>query len=166
MNSSQNITISAAVRDERLDRVSEDILLLLPLLYRTLLRVTHEKTRKNPINMQLRMLIMLTHAGMMQPSDIGIRMGISKPNVSALIDKLIVLGYVERRPDERDRRVIHIALTARGRKFLANRLQVVRKGIKYNLSVLDSADLDSLYGALDTFKIIISKMDNHEITNV
>ena len=142
-----------------MDRVSEDILLLLPLLYRTLLRVTHGKTRKNPINMQLRMLIMLTHAGMMQPSDIGIRMGISKPNVSALIDKLIVLGYVERRPDERDRRVIHIALTARGRKFLANRLQVVRKGIKYNLSVLDSADLDSLYGALDTFKMIISKMD-------
>lgn len=159
MNSSQNITISAAGREERLDQVSEDILLLLPLLYRTLLRLTYGKTRKNPINMQLRMLIMLTHAGMMQPSDIGIRMGISKPNVSALIDKLIVLGYVERKPDERDRRVIHIALTARGRKFLANRLQVVRKGIKYNLSVLDSADLDSLYGALDTFKIIISKMD-------
>jgi DNA-binding MarR family transcriptional regulator len=159
MNSSQNITISAAGSEERLDRVSEDILLLLPLLYRTLLRVTNEKTRKNPINMQLRMLIMLAHAGMMQPSDIGIRMGISKPNVSALIDKLIVLGYVERRPDERDRRVIHIALTARGRKFLANRLQVVRKGIKYNLSVLDSADLDSLYEALDKFKIIISKME-------
>ena len=159
MNSSQNITISAAGREERLDQVSEDILLLLPLLYRTLLRVTHGKTRKNPINMQMRMLIMLTHAGMMQPSDIGIRMGISKPNVSALIDKLIVLGYVERRPDERDRRVIHIALTAKGRKFLANRLQVVRKGIKYNLSVLGSADLDGLYGALDTFKIIISKMD-------
>jgi len=159
MNSSQNITISAAGREERLDQVSEDILLLLPLLYRTLLRVTHGKTRKNPINMQLRMLIMLTHAGMMQPSDIGIRMGISKSNVSALIDKLIVLGYVERRPDERDRRVIHIAVTAKGRKFLANRLQVVRKGIKYNLSALGFADLDSLYGALGTFKIIISKMD-------
>jgi DNA-binding MarR family transcriptional regulator len=159
MNSSQNITISAAGKEERLDQVSEDILLLLPLLYRTLLRVTHGKTRKNPINMQLRMLIMLTHAEMMQPSDIGIRMGISKPNVSALIDKLIVLGYVERRPDERDRRVIHIAVTAKGRKFLANRLQVVRKGIKYNLSALGFADLDSLYGALDTFKIIISKMD-------
>jgi len=159
MNSSQNITISAAGREERLDQVSEDILLLLPLLYRTLLRVTLGKTRKNPINMQLRMLIMLTHAGPTQPSEIGIRMGISKPNVSALIDKLIVLGYVERRPDERDRRVIHIALTARGRKFLANRLQVVRKGIKYNLSALDLADLDGLYGALDKFKMIISKMD-------
>jgi DNA-binding MarR family transcriptional regulator len=159
MNSSQNITISAAGREERLDRVSEDILLLLPLLYRTLLKVTHGKNRKNPINMQLRMLIMLTHAGPMQPSEIGIRMGISKSNVSALIDKLIVLEYVERRPDERDRRVIHIALTAKGRKFLANRLQVVRKGIKYNLSVLDSSDLDSLYGALDSFKIVISKMD-------
>ena len=121
--------------------------------------MSHGKTMKNPLNMQLRMLIMLTHAGMMQPSDIGIRMGISKPNVSALTDKLIVLGYVERRPDDKDRRVIHIAITARGRKFLANRLQLVRKGIKYNLSVLGPDDLESLYEALDTFKRIISKVD-------
>jgi len=159
MNNSHNITISREYREERLDRISENILLLLPQLYRTLLRASRGQTMKNPINMQLRVLIMLAHAGMMQPSDIGIRMGISKPNVSALIDKLIVLGYVERRPDERDRRVIHIALTARGRKFLANRLKHVGKGIKYNLSTLGSADLDSLYDALDTFKMIISRVD-------
>jgi len=159
MNISQNITISLASREDRLESISENILLLLPQLYRTLLRVSHGKTMKNPLNMQLRMLIMLTHAGMMQPSDIGIRMGISKPNVSALTDKLIVLGYVERRPDDKDRRVIHIAITARGRKFLANRLQLVRKGIKYNLSVLGPEDLEGLYEALDTFKRIISKVD-------
>jgi DNA-binding MarR family transcriptional regulator len=159
MNNSQNITISARCKEERLDRISENILLFFPLFYKNILILSHEKTAKNPINMQLRMLIMLTHTGMMQPSEIGIRMGISKPNVSALTDKLIVLGYVERRPDEKDRRVIHIEVTAKGRKFVANRLQLVRKGIKNNLSGLDTDDLQSLYLALDTFKRIISKMD-------
>jgi len=159
MNSSHSITISSADREERLDRISENILLLLPQLYRTLLRAGHGKSRKNPINMQLRILIMLAHAGPTQPSDIGIRMGISKSNVSALIDKLVVLGYVERRPDEKDRRVVHITITARGRKFLAGRLKHVGKGIKYNLSALGSDDLDDLYSALDTFRIIISRVD-------
>ncbi|MFA5400603.1 MAG: MarR family transcriptional regulator [Dehalococcoidia bacterium] len=158
MNSSDNITISAKHREDSLDRVSENILQFFPLFYKNILKLAHGNNRVNPITMQLRVLIMLTHAGMMQPSDIGIRMGISKPNVSALIDKLIVLGHVERRPDEKDRRVIHIAITARGRRFVANRLQQVRKGIKNNLSGLDHVELDSLNMALDTFNKIISKM--------
>lgn len=112
--------------------------------------------------MQTRMLLMLAHGtpdGMLQPSEIGVRMGISKPNVTSLVDKLTGQGYVERRPDGRDRRVIHIALTTRGRKFVAARLQLIRKSIKGNLSSLSNDEIDSLYLALDTFKRIISKMD-------
>jgi len=159
MNNSQNITISSRYKEERLDSISENILLFFPLFYKNILKLAHKKTVKNPLNMQLRMLSMLTLTGMMQPSEIGIRMGISKPNVSALIDKAAELGYLERRPDEEDRRVIHIVITAKGRKFVANRFQVVRKSIKNNLSGLNSDDLDSLNLALDTFKKIISKMD-------
>lgn len=159
MNNSQNITISDRHREERLDSISENILLFFPLFYKNILKLSHKKAAKNPINMQLRMLSMLSHAGMMQPSEIGIRMGISKPNVSALIDKAAELGYVERRPDEKDRRVVHIVVTVKGRKFVANRFRLVSKGIKANLSVLGSDDLQSLYLALDTFKKIISKVD-------
>jgi len=158
MNSSDNITITAGYKEDMLDRISENILLFFPLFYRNILKLAHGNNRVNPITMQLRVLIMLTHAGMMQPSEIGIRLGISKPNVSALIDKLIVLGYVERRPDGKDRRVIHIAITARGRRFVAKRLSQVRKGIKHNLSGLDHVELDNLNMALDTFNNIISKM--------
>ncbi len=158
MNGSSNITISTGRKDDRLDGITENILLFFPLFYRNILKLAQART-KNPINMQMRMLLMLTHSGMMQPSEIGIRMGISKPNVTSLIDKLIVQGYVQRRHDEKDRRVIHIVVTARGRKFMANRLQLVRNGIKKNLSGLSHDELDSLYLAMDTFKRIISKMD-------
>jgi DNA-binding MarR family transcriptional regulator len=159
MNNSHNITISAGHKEAKLDRISENILMFFPLFYKNILKLGNKNTRKNLLNMQLRMLIMLTHAGPMQPSEIGIRMGISKPNVSALVDKLIVLGYVERRPDEVDRRVIHVAITARGRRFETGRLQMVRKGIQNNLSGLSHDELDSLNTALETFKKIISKMD-------
>jgi DNA-binding MarR family transcriptional regulator len=90
-------------------------------------------------------------------------MGISKPNVTSLIDKLIDQGYVQRRHDEKDRRVIHIVLTAKGRKFVASRLQLVRHSIKKNLSSLGQDELDSLHRALETFKRIVSKMDNSRL---
>ncbi|TSA55560.1 MAG: MarR family transcriptional regulator [Dehalococcoidia bacterium] len=159
MNGSSNITISARSKEDRLDGITENILLFFPLFYRNILRLAQERAKANPINMQMRMLFMLAHSGMMQPSEMGIRMGISKPNVTSLVDKLIEQGHVERRHDDKDRRVIHIAVTGRGRKFVAKRLQLVRNSIRRNLSGLDHDELDSLYLALDTFKRIISKMD-------
>jgi DNA-binding MarR family transcriptional regulator len=161
MNGSDNITISARRKEDSLGSITENILLFFPLFYRNILRLAHARTRANPFNMQTRMLLMLahgTHNGMLQPSEIGIRMGISKPNVTSLVDKLIEQGCVERQHDDRDRRVIHIALTARGRKFVATRLQLLRKSIKRNLSGLSHDEIESLYLALDTFKRIISKM--------
>jgi DNA-binding MarR family transcriptional regulator len=161
MNDSNNITNPARPSDDRLHGITENILLFFPLFYRNILKLIEKRVR-NPINMQTRMMLMLTHSGMMQPSEIGIRMGISKPNVTSLIDKLIGHGYVQRSHDEKDRRVIHIAVTAKGRKFVASRLKLVRNGIKKNLSGLSEDDVDSLYFALDTFKRIISKMDQSE----
>jgi len=159
MNGSSNITISAGSKEDRLDGIAENILLFFLLFYRNILRLAQERAKATPINMQMRMLFMLAHSGMMQPSEMGIRMGISKPNVTSLVDKLIEQGHVERRHDDKDRRVIHIAVTDRGRKFVAKRLQLVRNSIRRNLSGLDHDELDSLYLALDTFKRIISKMD-------
>jgi DNA-binding MarR family transcriptional regulator len=159
MNSSKGITIPAPGELDRLGIISENILLFFPLFYKNILGMTRGKSYKNPINMQSRMLVMLMHSGMMQPSEIGERMGISKPNVSALVDKLVALAYVERQPDARDRRVIHIAITTRGRRFVVNRLKAVSKVIKENLSGLDTEELDSLYVALETFKRIISRLD-------
>jgi MarR family transcriptional repressor of emrRAB len=162
MNGSKIITAFAGRKEDRLDGIAENILLFFPLFYRNILRLAHAQTRANPFNMQTRMLLMLangTHNGMLQPSEIGVRMGISKPNVTSLVDKLTGQGYVERRPDGRDRRVIHIALTIRGRKFVAARLRLIRKSIKGNLSGLSNDEIESLYLALDTFKRIISKMD-------
>lgn len=45
------------------------------------------------------------------PSDIAKRLNLSFPSTTALVDRLVKLGYVERRRSELDRRSVHIVAT-------------------------------------------------------
>ena len=45
---------------------------------------------------------------------------ISKPSATGLVDRLIAQGLVRRQGDRKDRRVVRISLTAKGRNVLAN----------------------------------------------
>ena len=51
-------------------------------------------------------------------TDLGKMLEISKPNVTALINKLIVKGFVIRTSDQQDRRIIMIRLSAKGIQFI------------------------------------------------
>ncbi|MDD5313015.1 MAG: MarR family transcriptional regulator [Dehalococcoidia bacterium] len=115
--------------------------------------------------MQYHVLSMLMIQGILPTSAIGGRLGISKPNVTSLVDRLIELGYAERRPDASDRRVINIAVTEKGRRFIANRKRQARNSIKRYLAVLQPAEIEDLAVALESFRKIISKIDNGKSGN-
>lgn len=53
------------------------------------------------------------------------RLGVSKQAVGQLVDDLVAMGMVERRPDPRDGRVRRVAFTARGREALLHGLGVL-----------------------------------------
>lgn len=146
--------------DNKLDSIVDNLFLFFPLFYRKILKGAHTKTGTNPINMQFHVLAMLMNWELLQTSEIGRKLGISKPNMTALMDKLIEKGYAQRSPDARDRRIIRIAITEKGKRFVINRKGIVRKSIKNNLSVLRDEELDNLYVALETFHGIISKVGN------
>jgi DNA-binding MarR family transcriptional regulator len=143
---------------EKLDSIAENILLFFPLFYRKLLRNANVKYRLNPGNMELRSLFILAEEGTMHSSELGSKLGVSKPNVTPLVDKLIKKGYVSRLSDEKDRRVINISITEKGRRFIAGRRRVLAEKIKQNLSSLKTEEMDALYSSLETFRDIISRV--------
>lgn len=53
-------------------------------------------------------------AGVHEPGRLAAEMGVSKQAVSKLVDGLVERGFVDRRPDESDRRRSRLLLTARG----------------------------------------------------
>jgi DNA-binding MarR family transcriptional regulator len=95
-------------------------------------------------------------------SEIGKRMDISKPHMTALVDKLIREGLVERMPDMRDRRVINVAITKAGRDTLKEFRRNARKIIMENLSSLTSDDISALYVSLKTIRSIMSRLNKNE----
>jgi DNA-binding MarR family transcriptional regulator len=103
-------------------------------------------------------LKVIREAGPMSVSEIGKRHGISKPQMTHLIDRLVYLDLVERQPDKADRRVINIALTDRGDKALDEfrALMIVR--IKQKLACLDDGELEQLSDSLCKIRGILTKL--------
>ncbi len=79
-----------------------------------------------------------------QMKDIAGFLSVTPPSVTALVDHLIWLGMVKREISEEDRRVVCIAITKKGERYLektiTESLQKMKKGLE-NLSVSEQEDL-------------------------
>jgi DNA-binding MarR family transcriptional regulator len=107
---------------------------------------------------QYRVLGVLMKSGALPVSEIGRRLYISKPYMTALIDTLIEGGFVERQPDLADRRVINITITDLGKRQLKQYVTMYKNELKTLLAGLDTTDLEKLCSSLESLKSILSKI--------
>ena len=74
---------------------------------------------------------------------------ISRPTASRVVDRLVNAGWVTRRDDDHDRRVVLIALTEAGRRQQARAARIHLDGIARLVATpLQAYDVDSLTAAL------------------
>jgi DNA-binding MarR family transcriptional regulator len=124
----------------RLSGLLEENMMQFPLVARKIIYATRDKRSGLPYDTKLRLLQAL-ESGQITPSEISRIMCISKPNVTTLITKLIDDGLAQRSHDEKDRRVINVAITEKGRKALQRyRLRVK----KYLLKAFEKFSEDEL----------------------
>ena len=69
---------------------------------------------------QLRVLQIAHERGAVTPKDLSRQMAIAQATVTALVDKLVAMGLVDRVPSQTDRRQVNIAPTPLGQATLAN----------------------------------------------
>ncbi len=143
--------------EERMDRMLDDIYSVVPLFHRTLLRV--ESQGHNPNSSDFRVLGILMRHGPLPMSRIGEWIGISKPNMTSVIDRLIVEGWVERRQDQKDRRIIEVGLTPQGKMYVDDRWREARESARKKLSTLSEAERKTLYDSLESVRVILSKLN-------
>jgi DNA-binding MarR family transcriptional regulator len=139
-----------------MNRMLDNIHLIFPLFNHALLK-TGELTH-NPMSSEFRVMLFLILRDSQPISRIGGLLGISKPNMTAVIDRLIAYGYVERRPSSEDRRIIEISITIEGRRYMGACRTEARESVKKTLSTLSTEDIDSLHASLENIRLILMKL--------
>lgn len=148
----------------KMNRMLDNIHLIFPLFNRALLKP--EELTHNPISPEFRVMLILILRNSQPISTIGGWLGISKSNMTAVIDKLIALGYIERRPSTEDRRIIDISITAEGRRYMEACKTEARESVKKRLSTLSTEDIDSLYASLENIRLILMKLSGMNDDNI
>jgi DNA-binding MarR family transcriptional regulator len=77
-------------------------------------------------------------------SDLAHQLGVTPGTVSALVDRLVERGLVERRENPQDRRQHHCQLSDGGRQLLAGLAESSRTRTRALLSLLDEHELEDV----------------------
>ena len=145
----------------KLESIADDILASFPVLFRRISKEKGHPSAKRP-NQSLPVLGVLLHHGPMPMSDIGRKMGISKPYTTVLIDQLIEKGLVERVRDADDRRLVNIKITKDGRDSFKEFRKFAREIVMRNLSSLSSEEISAFYESMKTIRRITSGLCKDE----
>jgi DNA-binding MarR family transcriptional regulator len=64
-------------------------------------------------------VLLSASSGPTSASELAALLGTSKQAAAKLVEQMADAGYLERRPDQHDRRVVRVSLTERGRELMA-----------------------------------------------
>ena len=151
------------MKTEMLDSIAEDLFTIPPLIGRSirrkLLRIAMSHIQEDISPPHFEIMKTLEEAGTLHITEIGERLQIPKPQMTHLIDKLVALDMVERQPDARDRRIINIILTGKGKTLLKKHRRMIEGAIKKSLISLTDEELEELSTSLRKLRQILSKLE-------
>ena len=139
-----------------IDKIIENLIYLHPLISKSLTRSIRTKSNLNPGSLYI--LGMLNKHKMLTMSEIGCKLSIPKPHVTAQVDKLIAEEMVERLFDTSDRRIINIRMTEKGKQdFIAIQHQI-SQDMRERIEKLDSKKLSTLFDSTLQVREILSEI--------
>ncbi len=107
-------------------------------------------------------LLVLAHAEGLSQSELAAALHVSRPTVTAMLQKMESAGTIERRPDERDQRVTRLFLTPAGRDLAARMRAVHGEIISATVGSLAETDRADLLRLLDELNLRAAAMlDEH-----
>ena len=146
-------------KDNLIDEMLGDTLIYSVLFNRELINLDEREFIKTFL-----WLISIEEYGNPSLSGLGKMLNVSKSQMTLKMDKLAQAGYTERIPDKEDRRIIRIALTPEGKRFVENSKKTVKKGMKQLLSPLSVGEIEELKKSIETIKNLVLKIQEAKKT--
>ncbi|MEG0775246.1 MarR family transcriptional regulator [Clostridium sp.] len=149
------------MEDKDLDLVIDNILYILPLINKKLIRPIFQMVKKEIPPYHFQILNFLLEQETATISEISSILCVSRPNTTPLIDKLYQEGLIHRTPNPKDRRIIDISITENGRRVAIDNFELFRDKLKSKISSLEKNDIDSFFNSLENIKVILNKMESN-----
>lgn len=147
-----------AVDQHLIDSVAQHMFHVLPLLRKRLLHMDVVQAEHGIPLSHVQVLAMLSDGNSMSVSDISRRLGIAKPNITPLVDRLLERGFVQRQRDASDRRVVNVVITPEGAHTLSAIQDTIAEQIRLQAEHLSSAEFKELAEALESIARILSAL--------
>ena len=141
--------------DALIDSVAQNLFLALPIFRKRLLHMDVIQREFNVPLSHVQVMAMLNDFGSMNVSEISRRLGIAKPNITPLIDRLIEEHYVERKRDENDRRMVNVSICPDGKNRLLEIRAKMRDLVGEWAISLSNTDLRQLNDSLATINGVL-----------
>lgn len=141
-----------------IDSVAQNMFYVLPLIKKRLLHMDLVQREHGTPLSHVQVLAMLYDAGTMSVSEISRRLGIAKPNITPLVDRLYACGYVDRQHDENDRRVVNIVLLPAGEEKLNAIRETISNQIQLQTEHLTLSEFRELNESLSNVVRILSSL--------
>ncbi len=97
---------------------------------------------------QLRSLFFISSSGNTSPGRLAASLGVTPPNVTGIVDRLVEQGLVARKESDQDRRVLLLQTTEKGEAILSDLREWRAQTMKEVLSKLTEPDLQALVKGL------------------
>jgi DNA-binding MarR family transcriptional regulator len=143
--------------DAQVERISQNVGRFMRVFHIMRNRSETAGLKPPPLDPQY-MVLALLKEGALPMSGLSRKLECSKPNVTALADRLIDEGLVSRQHDRADKRIIRLGITEKGKTVMEERKKAARAAIRANLSPLSEKDLDDLCESLERVNRIIAKL--------
>ena len=140
-----------------IDRILENMFVIMLITHKKMLRMDLGGRPDNLTRLHLAVMGELGQNSMTM-SELANTLMMTKPQLTHLVESLVSQGIVERRPDEKDRRVINLALTEKGRALLKEMKLKVKENTKKRLASLTTEELSQMSTALETLRNIVIKL--------
>jgi DNA-binding MarR family transcriptional regulator len=139
-----------------IDSIVENLIYIHPLLGKTFTKSIRAKTNLNPGSLYV--LGALSHHEKLSMSEIGCKLSMPKPHITALVDKLILEEMVERLFDPKDRRIVYVRITKKGVEDFETIKQEISQEMRLKLGILDPDKIAILSVASQQLKEILMEV--------
>jgi len=97
--------------------------------------------------------------GALSVGDLSNKMYLHPSTVSGVVDRLEKKGYVVRDRNQKDRRVVTVALTPQGKRLVKKAPNPIQGKMVYGLRKLEARKLNSIYAAIQKLVEIMAVQD-------